>query len=993
MVESPTFGCGTWLGGFGPGNFPEFGGGGTIDGGDGTGGTFGETDPGEPTTRPQPGPDPTPGNGGGGGGGGGGPGTPGPAGPAAPAPGPATGGGGGRCRCRISGPPAVNAAPFTPQSGQTGYTRYTVTWKQKCTLERGGPPAPGSTSEEIVNDYMTSATADTGYTYTKPKQRGAGDTNCKENNRCGGKCDDISITYDRFRVVNEGGGLSQADSGSTYPLGGQTTIGTDSGLGSTDTGTGGTSIGGAKSSGTGGGLTDAGEGLSEGVGPGYGGTVRIDGLDTTGLGGGVTDAVGGGLRTTTNPGTSEDPRYGGIYGGEPTGGTTVAGGSTLVDFPVAGAGIERTWDWTAQSIFDAAKNSNEIDLDRSLLGQRIGEARPAGVEEYSVAFVTTPSPASMVENLTGNDQLFSNTINSNVAYVLGNRKRSGDWDSTRVGGVTPLTLYESLKPQIKTLLSKIQNYDGSPLTTNQIFSMIGSRIIDGTVNSITLGFLQRLADSSKKRNSIVIKPSRNSKVNEVAALALVERNMFTLDPAKAEGRMKNILPNWKTLATDVDKYIPIMVGGVEQKYYLKDDDTFIDRSSLSIHDGDYFEVYRGATPTRLFTKSEKDHAYIIPEVTRQRAIKLLGGDTARTLQVSAPLASSIEFDYSLSDSREGFYFLSCVLSSINTEPSPTGSFLLKESTIKYNLVNTRTEEGLSAVNEYIRYKANHKVFVIDDSDLLLDYMTATNEMTIKQTDILFNSPKENKTIPLLTRQIPWYILVYPTNRSDLNIFNSKSNISFMSLSGTVTRELKTRPSIVPEFSKSRTNKFITTETSSIEALNVFGETDPQTRITQINKTDKVFKTGYLKSGKLLAAENFTPSRKKTGFRLVKEIITELDNNYLLSLNGVGKSLTEFDVYSRLSLQQFNGLFGTENFNLIRNTVRGGIIADVKMIPPIRNADSRLAIQNTQLVQRKKDAPADTFRSIKSTQKNQVIIPPTTTEQASTGAVPTSAERT
>ena len=38
MTQNPTFGCGVFLPGEGPGNFPEFTGGGTIDCGSGDGG-------------------------------------------------------------------------------------------------------------------------------------------------------------------------------------------------------------------------------------------------------------------------------------------------------------------------------------------------------------------------------------------------------------------------------------------------------------------------------------------------------------------------------------------------------------------------------------------------------------------------------------------------------------------------------------------------------------------------------------------------------------------------------------------------------------------------------------------------------------------------------------------------------------------------------------------------------------------------------------------
>jgi hypothetical protein len=330
--------------------------------------------------------------------------------------------------------------------------------------------------------------------------------------------------------------------------------------------------------------------------------------------------------------------------------------------------------------------------------------------------------------------------------------------------------------------------------------------------------------------------------------------------------------------------------------------------------------------------------------------------------------------------------LSCVLSSINTQPNLGGSFLLKDSTATYELMDTTTTEALRTSNDYIKYKANHRVFILDDEDLMLDYIQSTSSLTMKQTDILADSPKENKTIPLLTRQIPWYILVYPTNRSDLNIFNTKSTIKEVETSGIIMRQLKCNTTIVPNFSKAQTNKFVRTQTQGLTGKDVYGKTNLQARITQVVPSDVVFTTGYEQDDQFVAAENYLPSRKKTGFRLLKEIITELNTNYLLGLNGIGKSLTEFDVFSRLTLQQFNTLSRLENFKTIRDSIRNGLIEEVKVIPPINRADQRISFLKTQLVRRKVGAPADTFVSIKGTRDNETIVPPTTTEDSSFGPI-------
>ena len=73
-------------------------------------------------------------------------------------------------------------------------------------------------------------------------------------------------------------------------------------------------------------------------------------------------------------------------------------------------------------------------------------------------------------------------------------------------------------------------------------------------------------------------------------------------------------------------------------------------------------------------------------------------------------------------------------------------------------------------------------------------------------------------------------------------------------------------------------------------------------------------------------------------------LNELDTNYELSINGVGKTLTEFDAFSRLNLRQFNILSRLENFNEINRAVSNGLINDVKLIPPIENADNRIVIK-------------------------------------------------
>jgi hypothetical protein len=703
------------------------------------------------------------------------------------------------------------------------------------------------------------------------------------------------------------------------------------------------------------------------------------GGDNTGgdnTGGGTTGGGSGG--TATGFGSAGGALIdGGTDGGSGGGGTNGGFGGGNID-TAAGNNINSLEDLEADSVLNTIQ-IGEIDLNDPKIAQPILKEKPYGIQDSVISFQTTPQAPTVVVNDTGTTEFFNSTIDSNLHYILKNINKGGDWDSRKAAGITPEVIYNNLNAEAKATFDRIKNYDGTNLNINQIFGMIGTRVLDGTLSKLSMKDLKVLASDSEERFPITIKRSSNNTVNEVAALALVDQNKFPLNLDELNTRDREVFKNWKVLPSDVDMYIPVVIGGEEKRYYINDDGTFIDMVTLSIKDGDYVEVRIGGESVRLFAKSERDHAFVLPEKTKQTAISLLGGSSDRTLTVSADggTASSIEFESSLSSPRQDFYILSADLSSLKTNPTSEGSFLLKNTTLQFNLMDTSTTDGLNEAQDYIKYKANKRVFVLDDSDLILDYIEQTSKLTLTQTDIIADSPKENKTIPLLTRQIPWYILIYPTNRSDLNLFNSKSKIQTIEEDGSITRTLNCKTSIVPNFAKSQTNKFVRYVTGGKTGLDVYGNRNTQARQTIIAVDDKEFKEGYRDETGLKPISERTTNRQKTPFRVVREIIKELDTNYIISRRGIGKTLTEFDVYSKLNLQQFSVLSRLESFSEIKKSLRAGLIENVKIIPPIDRADARISFNNTQLVQRRAGAAADTFVQVKSTNTNVAIVPPDT----------------
>ena len=173
------------------------------------------------------------------------------------------------------------------------------------------------------------------------------------------------------------------------------------------------------------------------------------------------------------------------------------------------------------------------------------------------------------------------------------------------------TVYRSLSQEAKEIIASILNYDRSALTRVQIFNMVGSRILDGTIAKVTLASLRQLAKGSRDETPLNITRSKSDIVNETVALGLVERNYYPLEATKSTGRARETLKNQKILSSDIDRYIEVTVDGTPQRYYVNDDDTFIDRSTLSLEDGEYFDITVSGIKTRLYAKSEKEHAFWI----------------------------------------------------------------------------------------------------------------------------------------------------------------------------------------------------------------------------------------------------------------------------------------------------------------------------------------------------------------------------------------------
>ena len=125
-----------------------------------------------------------------------------------------------------------------------------------------------------------------------------------------------------------------------------------------------------------------------------------------------------------------------------------------------------------------------------------------------------------------------------------------------------------------------------------------------------------------------------------------------------------------------------------------------------------------------------------------------------------------------------------------------------------------------------------------------------------------------------------------------------------------------------------------------------------------------------------------PIRKKTGLRLLYDIVKELTTNYFLDTEGIGKGVNTFDVFSRLGLMEFNKFTGLENSSYLMPLIRKGLFFNTSLYPPLKRVGAH-TFKKTRLLQRKANVSPDRFLPIKTLNIQKLyLIPPTTVPNSS-----------
>lgn len=605
---------------------------------------------------------------------------------------------------------------------------------------------------------------------------------------------------------------------------------------------------------------------------------------------------------------------------------------------------------------------------------------PEGFEDQNITTKGTRkiTEEKKVRNKRWDKKIFTEEIDSSVDYTLRKGDTRDDWDHTKLTSFTDGNVLTSIRPDVLEQARGIRGRDGKPLSDGDIASMFRKRILEGDTDELSKDFFYQLKRKSEKVGlDIELSSDAPRETKEAAAIALMDNHKIPLK--EQDTAFGKLAPLWKTLYEDLEVRLGIDTESIiDDALYPANDETITltlsggDTELIPVYDGDHIKVegQNGLEPLRLH--SERDHAYIVPDYIKNKAIELLGGDPSWKLSsfISYNDGNNIEFSYDTSAEAgirsEDFYVYKLKRDSVETHPTDE-SPILKETKAKYTRITDASD-----IEKAFRYTTNYRILNMEYDDLLLDYafeLAGARGLFLTQQDILFDNDLRDKNSNVYTRQLPWLLVIFPTNKINYNPRKVRSKITLLN-SDRIERELTFTQSMDPDRSDSHKEFFVKTRLDHNEGrTGVYGDNDVQARYIELGLND-FSEEGY--------RDTRPTTRRKTTIRKIKEIVEEILENYHLDREYDTPILLDFDVFSRLSYREFAEFLDSETPEILEPAFRRGDFG-ARIITPTRNNVNK-DTRNTRILYRKVDAPDDVYPVIKAPNNSRDVIsfrtPPT-----------------
>lgn len=352
-------------------------------------------------------------------------------------------------------------------------------------------------------------------------------------------------------------------------------------------------------------------------------------------------------------------------------------------------------------------------------------------------------------------------------YYLNEDENSEDYSEFIFADLTLENIERSLKPSIRSKLNNKKTIEGVPLR-NRVLQKIKDLIIKDELQYYKVEqVVDMVTNTSNEQENF--KRFTTFQTNQ-QVVDIVE-NSPTLDPNEYTGLDKQRVTYWKTIAPDLQKNISVVNEDLTvDQVEVKLDDTVdilaadgVTTCSISITDFDTLEVstHVGTLfPITLDTQIARSKVPNFEDLTR--IFSLLKETYDFKVTAKSEATDKIEEDADLDSERRPFYFF-------QLDPSTVVDLDRRNPLIRLSQCKYILRTGEQKIKDWVETKPYpfYNLYV-NHNDLFIDHMFKSRELTLEFKDISLDSFSTfGDDYPIIPRRIPWYIVVIPSDRSDI----------------------------------------------------------------------------------------------------------------------------------------------------------------------------------------------------------------------------------
>jgi len=375
------------------------------------------------------------------------------------------------------------------------------------------------------------------------------------------------------------------------------------------------------------------------------------------------------------------------------------------------------------------------------------------------------SPFVPVERGNLPADLFKERVHASIYAVYHMNKDSNmlfsDFAYTNINNTN---LEKSLNGPLVTLINEVKLATGKSIKT-QILGTIRNLLISDRLSSLDVNDLIRYLtnikniqdDYSDTRGQTGIPGTHGS---EATALKMAGDKAYSLLPKYYEGAVKERMRLWKTIATDLNKNIPITLsdGTASQLYYSVSDTVVVGSGTLTMSPGDIQKITSSdGSIISMPVAGDQDRAQILKIEDLQKIMYLLGDEYSISMNVKTDETLRMDERYAVSGHRENSYMLTLEVSTITDLPR-TNSFVANTQ------ANYTYQTKKKTKNNWVQdYPWPYMVFYVDADDPIFNYITNDGTITVTTKDFTADLFENDPTLNIYPRRIPTTIVLIPTN--------------------------------------------------------------------------------------------------------------------------------------------------------------------------------------------------------------------------------------